>query len=64
MVSEYLNFKDARTYLSIKSPNALKKYIDAGLPVSIVGKSKKIRKSAIDEFMKEHEVVAKPQESK
>lgn len=24
MISEYLNFKDARTYLSIKSPNALK----------------------------------------
>ncbi|WP_340162829.1 hypothetical protein [Lactobacillus johnsonii] len=42
----------------------LKKYIDAGLPVVIVGKSKKIRKTDIDNFMAKHLTTAKPQKSK
>lgn len=64
MSKEYLTFKEAYEYLGFATYDSLRELIKAGLPVSIVGKSKKIRKSAIDEFMKEHEVVAKPQESK
>ena len=39
---EYLTFKDAMKYLGIKAPLTLRNYIDAGLPVIEVGKSKKI----------------------
>lgn len=64
MTNQYLNFKTASQYLGFKSMKTLKKYIDAGLPVVIVGKSKKIRKTDIDNFMAEHLTTAKPQESK
>lgn len=63
MVVEYLTLKEARTYLSIKSPNVLKEYIKAGLPVVKVGKSRKISKTAIDKFMKDHEVITTSQEN-
>lgn len=59
MAVEYLSFKEAMKYLGMKSPITLKTYIDEGLPVIKVGKSKKISKSAIDDFMKEHERTAK-----
>lgn len=55
MSTEYFSFKEAMKYLGIKSPVTLRSYISKGLPVIEIGKSKKISKSAIDEFMKEHE---------
>ena len=55
---EYLTFKDAMKYLGIKAPLTLRNYIDAGLPVIEVGKSKKISKSDIDEFMRKHKRTA------
>lgn len=55
MAIEYLSFKEAMKYLGMKSPVTLRTYITEGLPVIEVGKSKKISKTAIDEFMKEHE---------
>jgi len=55
---EYLTFKDAMKYLGIKAPLTLRNYIDAGLPVIEVGKSKKISKSDIDEFMSKHKRTA------
>lgn len=58
MSSEYLTFKEAMKYLGIKAPLTLRSYIDAGLPVIEVGKSKKISKSDIDEFMSKHKRTA------
>ncbi|MCI1466299.1 MAG: helix-turn-helix domain-containing protein [Lactobacillus sp.] len=55
MNTEYLTFKQARQYLSIKSPKTLRAYIKQGLPVITVGKSKKISKAAIDAFMTKHQ---------
>ena len=55
---EYLTFKEAMKYLGMKSPITLRSYIDAGLPVIEVGKSKKISKSDIDEFMSKHKRTA------
>ena len=54
MATEYLTFKEAMKYLGMKSPITLRSYIEAGLPVIEVGKSKKISKSDIDEFMSKH----------
>ena len=55
---EYLTFTDAMKYLGIKSPVTLKKYIANGLPVIKVDNSKKISKTAIDEFMRKHTVTS------
>ncbi|EFB62072.1 hypothetical protein [Lactobacillus gasseri] len=55
--TEYFNFKQAMRYLGIQSYTGLKDLINAGLPISIVGKSKKIKKTDIDKFMKVHTVV-------
>lgn len=57
MATEYLTFKDAMKYLGIKSPKTLRDYIKQGLPVIEVGKSKKISKTAIDDFMTKHQTV-------
>ncbi|MCI7633657.1 MAG: DNA-binding protein [Lactobacillus johnsonii] len=61
---EYFTLKQAMNYTGVKSYDSLREMINTGLPVVKYGKTKKISKTAIDEFMKEHEVVAKPQESK
>ena len=45
-------------YLGMKSPITLRSYIAKGLPVIEVGKSKKISKSDIDEFMSKHKRTA------
>lgn len=58
MVNEYLTFKQAMRYLGIKSPETLRYYITQGMPVITVGRSKKISKAAIDQFMKDHTVTA------
>ena len=41
-------------YLDIKSHNTLRYYIKQGLPVTIIGNSKRISKTAIDNFMQAH----------
>lgn len=63
MAIEYLTFKEAMKYLGMKSPITLRSYINAGLPVIEVGKSKKISKTDIDEFMKEHRKTAQHETS-
>ena len=63
MTVEYLGFKEAMKYLGIKSNKTLNKYIAEGLPVIEVGKSKKISKTDIDEFMKEHRKTAQHETS-
>lgn len=56
---EFINYREAMTLLGIKTHNTLYRYIDAGLPVYVVGKSKRIKKSDIIEFMEAHKQVSK-----
>ena len=60
MSKEYLTFKEAMKYLGVKSHNTLRYYIKQGLPVTIIGNSKRISKTAIDEFMQVHTVQVHP----
>lgn len=46
-------------YMGIKSKATFTKYIKQGLPIIKVGNSKRISKTAIDEFMKAHQTVVK-----
>ena len=59
MTTEYLSFKQAMQYIGFKSYDSLRKAIKDGLPVIQFNGSKRISKTAIDEFMKAHTVVAK-----
>lgn len=54
---EYFTYKEAMNYLGINSYQGLRCLFNEGLPIIQVGKTKKISKSAIDEFMKEHQKV-------
>ena len=58
-MTEYFSYKEAMKYLGINSYQALRDLIKEGLPVIKVGKTKKISKTAIDEFMKSKTVVSK-----
>lgn len=55
----YFNYKQAMEYMNIKSKTTFGKYLKQGLPTIQVGKSKRIAKSDIDEFMAAHRVVVK-----
>ena len=57
ITAEYMSYKAAAEYLGLKTPNTLRKYIAAGLPVIDVNGSKRISKTAIDEFMARHTVI-------
>ena len=52
---EYFTYKEAMSYLGINSYQGLRNLFSEGLPIIQVGKTKKISKSAIDEFMNEHQ---------
>lgn len=54
---EYFTYKEAMNYLGINSYQGLRCLFKEGLPIIQVGKTKKISKTAIDEFMKEHQKV-------
>lgn len=56
---EFINYREAMTLLGLKTHNTLYRYIDAGLPVYVVGKSKRIKRSDIIEFMEAHKQVSK-----
>ena len=60
MSKEYFSFKEAMKYLGVKSHNTLRYYIKQGLPVTIIGNSKRISKTAIDDFMQAHTAVVHP----
>ena len=64
MSQEYMSIKQAMQFLGLKSYKSIKKLINLGLPVVEVGQSKKISKTAIDEFMKAHTVVATTESKK
>lgn len=59
-MTEYFGFKEAMQYLGIKSHKTLNYYIKQGLPVIKFGNSKRISKTAIDEFMQAHTVTVHP----
>ena len=59
-MTEYFSYKEAMQYLGIKSHRTLNYYIKQGLPVIKFGNSKRISKTAIDEFMQAHTVQAHP----
>lgn len=59
-----MSIKQAMQFLGLKSYKSIKKIINLGLPVVEVGQSKKISKTAIDEFMKAHTVVATTERKK
>lgn len=53
-MTEYFSLKEAMKYLGVKSHKTLNYYIKLGLPVVTIGKSKRISKTAIDDFMTAH----------
>lgn len=59
MTTEYLSFKQAMHYMGFNSYDSLRKAVKDGLPVIQFNRSKRISKTAIDEFMKVHTVIAK-----
>lgn len=59
-MTEYFSFKEAMKYLGVKSHKTLNYYIKQGLPVTIIGNSKRISKTAIDDFMQAHTAVVHP----
>lgn len=60
----YLTVKEAMDYLNVKSNKTFKALISSGLPVINMGKSLRVKKDDIDEFMKAHTVVANTERNK
>ena len=60
MSKEYLTLKEAMSYMGFTTYDSLRKVIKQGLPVIKFGNSKRISKTAIDEFMQAHTVQAHP----
>ena len=60
MSKEYLTFKEAMSYMGFTTYDSLIKIIKQGLPVIEFGKSKRISKTAIDVFMKDHTLHVHP----
>lgn len=59
MTTEYFSYKEAMKYMGFTTYNSLRKAVKDGLPVIQFNGSKRISKTAIDEFMKAHTVIAK-----
>ena len=60
MSKEYLTFKEAMSYMGFTTYHSLRKVIKLGLPVIKFGNSKRISKTAIDDFMQSHTAVVHP----
>ncbi len=60
MSKEYLTLKEAMSYMGFTTYDSLRKVIKLGLPVIKFGKSKRISKTAIDDFMQAHTAVVHP----
>ncbi len=59
MTRQLISFKEAQTYLGFKSPASLREYIQKGLPIIKVGKSKRIDKDDLKKFIQDHKEVVK-----
>lgn len=60
MSKEYLTLKEAMSYMGFTTYDSLRNTIKLGLPVIRFGNSKRISKTAIDEFMQAHTVQVHP----
>ena len=60
MSKVYLTFKEAMSYMGFTTYDSLRKVIKLGLPVIKFGNSKRISKTAIDEFMQAHTTAVHP----
>ena len=60
MSKEYLTFKEAMSYMGFTTYDSLRKIIKQVLPVIKFGNSKRISKTAIDEFMQAHTTTVHP----
>ena len=60
MSKEYLTFKEAMSYMGFTTYDSLRKIIKQGLPVIKFGNSRRISKTAIDEFMQAHTTTVHP----
>lgn len=63
MSKEYLTFKEAMSYMGFTTYDSLRKVIKLGLPVIKFGNSKRISKTAIDEFMQAHTTAVHPKKA-
>ena len=57
-IGEYFNMKEASEYIGC-SYNTLRNFINNGLKIIVIGKTRRISKNDIDEFMQAHKVIAK-----
>ena len=48
---------EAQNYLGFKAPKSLREYVNEGLPVVVVGKSKRIGKADLAEFIESHKEI-------
>ena len=60
MSKEYLTLKEAMSYMGFTTYDSLRKVIKLGLPVIKFGNSKRISKTAIDDFMQSHTTAVHP----
>ncbi|WP_289761256.1 helix-turn-helix domain-containing protein [Lactobacillus intestinalis] len=54
MTQQLLSFKEAQEYLGFKAPASLREYINKGLPVVTVGKSRRIDVDDLRSFIQAH----------
>ena len=61
-MSEYLTYKEACELLHLKSYKGLYYLIKNGLPVIVIGNSKRINANDLKKFMEDHTVTATPKD--
>ncbi|TFZ18981.1 DNA-binding protein [Limosilactobacillus fermentum] len=61
-MSEYLTYKEACEILHLKSYKGLYYLIKNGLPVIVIGNSKRINANDLKKFMEDHTVTATPKD--
>lgn len=61
-MSEYLTYKEACKILHLKSYKGLYYLIKNGLPVIVIGNSKRISANDLKKFMEDHTVTATPKD--
>ncbi len=57
MPKQLLSFKEAQEYLGFRSPISLREYVKHGLPIVVVGNSKRIDIDDLKSFIKDHKTV-------
>lgn len=57
MTQQLISFKEAKNFLGFKSSASLREYIQQGLPVVTVGKSKRIDIDDLKKFIQDHKTV-------